>query len=232
MWLLRSSGLMQAKLIIGSLLRLRSSVILRRRHRMFTKYELYATTESIYCYRGTTVLRNRLDIRENGALKAAEEEITAVKQYQLLLNPIAGRFSKTHLCRIHRFLFEDVYPFAGRLRREQIGKADTLFYPPAMIDRELNKICTYIQKENCFSTLDCDPLVDRLAFTMAELNIIHPFREGNGRAIREFIRTLALHDGYLLNWGLTSRDELLEASIQSVDDYRALIPVLQKCIQS
>lgn len=76
---------------------------------MFSKYELYSTAESPYCYRGTAVLRNRLNIRDNTALKAAEEEITAIKQYELLRYPIRGHFSKTHLCRIHRFLFEDIY---------------------------------------------------------------------------------------------------------------------------
>lgn len=198
---------------------------------MFSKYEIYSTTESIYCYRGTAVLRNHLAIRDNGTLKAAEEEITALKQYELLLHPIQGRFSKTHLCRIHRFIFEDIYPFAGKLRREQIGKAGTLFYPPNLIDRELTKICAYIQQERCFEESHIDSLIDRLAYVMAELNVIHPFREGNGRTIREFIRLMALHHGYVLNWGLVEKDALLDASIASVDDYHALIAVLKSCIQ-
>ena len=55
----------------------------------------------------------------------------------LLQEPIKGRFTKTHLFRIHCFLFEDVYPFAGHIRKEQISKGDTMFYPPDLIDREL-----------------------------------------------------------------------------------------------
>ena len=73
-------------------------------------------------------------------LKKAEEEITAVKQLELLQNPIRGNFTKTHLLRIHKFIFEDIYPFAGKIRKEQISKADTMFYPPNLIDRELNKV--------------------------------------------------------------------------------------------
>ena len=162
---------------------------------MFSKYELYSTAQSLYCYPDTNVLRNRLNIKDVAALKAAEEEITALKQYALLQQPISGRFTKTHLCRIHRFMFEDIYPFAGRLRREQIGKADTWFYPPAMIDRELQKICGLIREEAYWTDAPKPTFLDRLAFVMAELNIIHPFREGNGRAIREFIRELARHNG-------------------------------------
>ena len=65
---------------------------------MFSKYELYSTAQSLYCYPDTNVLRNRLNIRDADALKAAEEEISALKQYALLQQPISGRFSKTHLC--------------------------------------------------------------------------------------------------------------------------------------
>ena len=97
---------------------------------MFSKYDVYTTVQSMYCYPDTDVLINKLDIRDKAELKQAEEEFTAVKQMALLQEPIKGRFTKTHLFRIHRFLFEDVYPFAGHIRKEQISKGDTMFYPP------------------------------------------------------------------------------------------------------
>ena len=75
---------------------------------MFTKYDVYTTVQSMYCYPDTDVLINKLDIRDKAELKQAEEEFTAVKQMALLQEPIKGRFTKTHLFRIHRFLFEDV----------------------------------------------------------------------------------------------------------------------------
>jgi cell filamentation protein len=56
-----------------------------------------------------------------------------------------------------------------------------------------------------------------VSFYMSELNIIHPFRERNGRVIREFIRCLAKKNNYILNWSLTDSEKLLEASIWSVD---------------
>lgn len=198
---------------------------------MFSKYEVYTTTQSIYCYKDTNVLRNKLNIRDQTLLKKAEEEITAVKQFELLQNPIKGNFTKTHLLNIHRFIFKDIYPFAGKIRREQISKGDTMFYPPNLIVRELDRVFAEIKNSGVLKEKSKDKFLDRLAYIMAELNIIHPFREGNGRTIREFIRIMAKHRGYDLNWGDTDKATLLDASIESVYDYKVLIGVLGKCIK-
>ena len=131
---------------------------------------------------------------------------------------------------IHKFIFEDIYPFAGKIRREQISKADTLFYPPNLIDRELDKVFAKIKEKNMLRETDEEKIFDNLAYVMAELNIIHPFREGNGRSIREFIRLMAKRMGYDLNWGNIDKEELLESSILSVDDYRVLIGMLEICM--
>lgn len=107
---------------------------------MFSKYDVYTTVQSLYCYPDSDVLKNKLNIRDRDELKRAEEEITALKQYMLMESPIKGRFSKTQLMNIHRFLFEDIYPFAGHIRREQISKGETLFFPPHLIGQELDKV--------------------------------------------------------------------------------------------
>lgn len=198
---------------------------------MFSKYDVYTTTQSIYCYPDSNVLKNRLNIRDNKLLKTAEEEITLIKQMELLKNPIKGNFSKAHLMNIHKFIFEDIYSFAGRIRREQIRKADTMFYPPNLIDRELDKVFAKIKEKNMIKETDEEKVFDNLAYVMAELNIIHPFREGNGRSIREFIRLMAKRMGYDLNWGNVDKEELLEASILSVDDYKVLVGILEPCIE-
>lgn len=198
---------------------------------MFSKYEVYTTTQSIYCYPDSNVLKNRLNIRDNNLLKTAEEEITLIKQMELLKNPIKGNFSKTHLMNIHKFIFEDIYTFAGKIRREQISKADTMFYPPNLINRELDKLFTEIKKKNMLKETDEKKFFNNLAYVMAELNIIHPFREGNGRTIREFVRTMAKYMGFDLNWGNADREELLEASILSIDNYTVLIKILENCVE-
>ena len=198
---------------------------------MFSKYEVYTTTQSIYCYPDSNVLKNRLNIRDNNLLKTAEEEITLIKQMEILKNPIKGNFSKTHLMNIHKFIFEDIYTFAGKIRREQISKADTMFYPPNLINRELDKLFAEIKEKNMLKETDEKKFFNNLAYVMAELNIIHPFREGNGRTIREFVRTMAKHMGFDLNWGNADREELLEASTLSVDNYTVLIKLLENCAE-
>lgn len=197
---------------------------------MFSKYDVYTTTQSIYCYPDTNVLKNKLNIKDNDVLKTAEEEITLIKQMELLKNPIRGNFTKTHLMNIHKFIFEDIYPFAGKIRREQISKGNTTFYPPNLINRELDKVFSKIKEYNMLREIYEDKIINNLAYVMAELNIIHPFREGNGRSIREFIRTMAKRIGYDLNWGNVNKEDLLEASIQSVDDYRAFIDIIKTAL--
>ena len=197
---------------------------------MFSKYDVYTTVQSIYCYPDSNVLKNKLNIKDNKLLKTAEEEITLIKQMELLKNPIKGNFSKAHLMNIHRFIFEDIYSFAGKIRREQISKADTMFYPPSLIDSELDKVFAKIKEKNMFKETDEEKALDNLAYVMAELNIIHPFREGNGRSIREFIRLMAKRMGYNLNWGNVDKEELLEASIVSVYNYKVLIGIIKTCI--
>ena len=71
-----------------------------------------------------------------------------------------------------------------------------------------------------------------LSHVMAELNIIHPFREGNGRSIRELIRCMALMYGLFINWGNTDRDALMDAAVASVDDDMAFCDVLKQCLES
>lgn len=198
---------------------------------MFSKYDVYTTVQSVYCYRDSDVLKNKLRIRDKAELKQAEEEFTAVKQLVLLQTPLKGRFTRTHLMRIHRFLFEDVYPFAGYIRRESIRKGDTRFYPPDLIDRELRRVFSEIHGENMLGETALEKQISNLSRVMAELNVIHPFREGNGRTIRELIRCMALEYGLRLNWGNATRDELMDAAVASVYDDMAFCAVLQKCME-
>ena len=199
---------------------------------MFSRYEVYTTVQSIYCYPDSDVLKNKLNIQDHGELKQAEEEFVAVKQLVLLQDPIKGRFTMSHLLRIHRFLFEDVYPFAGHLRREQISKGDTLFYPPDLIERELRRVFQEIHEREMLRETEVQAQLRNLSHVMAELNIIHPFREGNGRSIRELIRCMALMYGLFINWGNTDRDTLMDAAVASVDDDTAFCDVLKQCLES
>lgn len=130
---------------------------------MFSKYDVYTTVQAMYCYPDSDVLKNKLSIRDKAKLKQAEEEFTAVKQLVLLQEPMKGRFTKTHLMRIHHFLFEDVYLFAGHICREQISKGDTMFYHPEMIDRQLNRIFNEIHTQELLSERDSKIQIQNLS---------------------------------------------------------------------
>ena len=197
---------------------------------MFSKYDVYTTVQSIYCYPASDVLKNKLNIRDRDELKRAEEEITALKQYMLMESPINGRFTKTQLMNIHRFLFEDIYPFAGHIRREQISKGDTMFFPPHLIGQELDKVFFKLHSEKMMHEKDRKHQIEHLSYIMSELNIIHPFREGNGRSIRELIRCMALHYGFSLDWSCVDRDTMLDAAVRSVVDDKAFCDVIVKCV--
>ncbi|MBR4626516.1 MAG: Fic family protein [Ruminococcus sp.] len=144
--------------------------------------------------------------------------------------PIQGRFSKTQLINIHRFLFEDIYPFAGHIRREQTSKGNTIFFPPHLIGQELSKVFSKLHSEKMLHETDRMRQIEHLSYIMSELNIIHPFREGNGRSIRELIRCMAMHYGFSLDWSRVDRDTMLNAAVRSVLDSMAFRDVILECI--
>ena len=199
---------------------------------MCSRYDVYTTVQSIYCYPGSNVLKNKLNIRDLRELKEVEEKFVAIKQLVLLQKPIPGRFTINHLLRIHRFLFEDVYPFAGHIRREQISKGETLFFPPDLIKRELRRVFGEIHETGMLQEKKPQSQIQHLSHVMAELNIIHPFREGNGRGIREFIRCMAQVYGLTLNWGNADQNTMMDAAIASVYDDMAFCEILHQCLES
>lgn len=196
----------------------------------FGKYDVYATAESIYCYTGTNVLRNRYGLRDNAQLKQVEEDLATARQLELTQTPLHGRFTANHLCRIHRYLFGEVYPFAGHYRRESIAKGQTVFEMPKDIERKLKKLLAALKSENYLKDMPRQNLLPRLAYYFAELNFLHPFREGNGRATREFVRQLLLLNGYTVDWTLVEVETLRKAMETSVFDVSALMDVLNTCI--
>ena len=72
------------------------------------------------CYPGTNVLRNKLDIRDLEELLRVEKEMSMVRYFDLSTQGVTGDFSMGHLCAIHRYLFQDIYEWAGELRRERL----------------------------------------------------------------------------------------------------------------
>ena len=89
-----------------------------------------------------------------------------------------------------------------------------------------------IHSKKLLAEQDKEKQIQNLSQTMAELNIIHPFREGNGRSTRELIRCMALEYGLHLNWGNTDRDALINSSLSAVDVDLAFCGVLSQCVET
>ena len=186
---------------------------------------------SKYCYENRGTLINKLDIRDYKQLEKYEAKITAAKSLGLRIKGITGDFDKKHYISIHKYLFEDIYPFAGEFREENIGKGEFRFASFEYIEPELDRLLNELKQENFLAGLSKQELAKRLAYYLSELNVLHPFREGNGRTNREFIRQLALKNGYVLNLKNTLPQEVLDASIKSVIDTTDLEKIIEEMLE-
>lgn len=192
---------------------------------------MYETRNSVYCYKGTNTLVNKLNIKDPVALDNYETSIVAIKLMALEKQGITGNFDVKHFTGIHKFLFEDIYPFAGLFRTENIAKDYFQFAEWEYIESELFRLLNELKNENFLEGLPKEDFAKRLAYYWSELNVLHPFREGNGRATREFLRQLALKNNYILNIQNVDSKEFLEASIKSIIDTSDLEKELYKCLE-
>lgn len=193
--------------------------------------DLYEARNSIYCYKDSDVLVNKFDIHDNQKLEEIERKIVLAKLYELRQNHQIGDFDVNHFVGIHKFLFEDIYPFAGLFRNENIAKGNFSFAEWEYIEDQLKKLLDQLKEENYLQSLDRGTFIKKLSYYMAELNMLHPFREGNGRTIREFIRQLAYKNGYILNLKNMNPKEMLHACIRSVVDTIPLENIIDECLE-
>lgn len=193
--------------------------------------EMYQNRSSSYCYENSNTLINGLNIKDEKVLQKYEAKITAAKLLSLRQKGVTGNFDVKHFISIHTYLFEDIYPFAGKFRTEDISKGVFNFAHWEYINTELERILKELKEEEDFCRLEKSAFAKRLAYYISELNVLHPFREGNGRTIREFARQLALKNGYILNLTKISPREMLEASKKSVIDTTDLEKMIEKCLE-
>lgn len=166
-----------------------------------------------YVYPGTSVLRNLRDIRDPAVLAEFEAGATVRRLKELQNRPLAGVFDLRHFRAIHRHIFQDVYPWAGQFRTVNIARSDQFYFAFAnQINPSINKVLDDLGQENYLEGLPPDAFSERAGYYLGELNAIHPFRDGNGRTQREFIRELSLNGGYELHWSRVSAKDMHEAS--------------------
>lgn len=174
------------------------------------------------CYEGTTCLINKLNIKDERVLSQIEAEITFAKISELERNPIKGNFDFEHYKAIHKFLFEDLYDWAGTLRTIDISKKATSFVKANQIEELADKCFLRLKNNNYFKNNSFDKFVENIADFYITTNMLHPFREGNGRTQRVFLSQLIRNAGYDIDFSKIDTDELMIATIHSangIDSY-------------
>lgn len=181
---------------------------------MDEKYIYSYERTSDYCYHNSDVLKNKLNIKNDKELYIAEREFVTYRTAILLENGIKGNFDFEHLKSIHKFLFQDLYDWAGTLRTCNIAKSN-IFCLPKHIETYAKEVFDKIAEKNYFIDFNFKNKVEELANLFADINALHPFREGNGRVQREFIRGLARVNGVNLDFAKISEKEMIVASSES-----------------
>lgn len=158
------------------------------------------------------ILRNRLGATDQKRLDREEADAVATRSILLQLNPVQGDFNSEHLKRIHSYLFRDVYDWAGQFRTVPLAKADyisggkiTRFTPPELIESELAQVFEGLEAKHFLRGMLRRDFSREIAGLLSEINRIHPFREGNGRAQRQFARQLSGSLGYKLHFEVVSK---------------------------
>ena len=161
------------------------------------------------------VLGNKLGITNKEELRKAEADICYIRQIEAENMTLPNEFDFLFLLFCHKCLFDDIYAFAGKVRTVNLTKGNTPFCYVQNIEAEQRRIFVGLKSENYLVELTKDTFLDRLAYYSSELNALHPFREGNGRSIRLYLRLLAKSCGYSLQFQQCTADDVMKADIQA-----------------
>jgi cell filamentation protein len=174
-----------------------------------------------YLYPGTDILVNKEGIRDRDALEQFERIMTAQRISEGL--PRVA-ISPDGLRTLHHHLFQDVYEWAGRDRSVDMSKGQSFFCRPEFIARELDARFHIIRGENDLKGLTSERFAERAAEHVSELNVVHPFREGNGRTLRAFLEVLGKRAGHHVDLTRIHPEGWHQASIHGFQrqDYAAM----------
>ena len=164
----------------------------------------------------TGILRNKLGLTTQQDLDRAESAFVALATGELSFSPLTEPKAGpdfSYLRSIHGKLFGDVYDWAGKFRDVDISKGSTRFASFRFIENEGNRLSLEMAQKKWLSNLPHEEFADQAAHFFGEMNSLHPFREGNGRSLREYIRYIAERAGHKLTWEGLDREEMTRASI-------------------
>ena len=167
------------------------------------------------CYKGTTCLINKFGVKDDKQLSLIEGQITFAKGSELERNPIKGDFDFEHYKAIHKYLFDDIYDWAGKIRTVNISKKGTNFAKVNEIEKLANACFKRLKDENYFKGQEFHEYISNIVDFYCVTNMIHPFREGNGRTQRIFISQLIRLAGYDIDFSKIDTNNLMSATIHA-----------------
>ena len=176
-------------------------------------YDINASTSN--CYEGTTCLINKLGITDECKLKEFEGAVTFAKASELEKNTISTAFYIEHYRAIHKYLFEDIYDWAGEYRTVNLSKKGTKFAPADKISDLMTACFKRLKENNFFQGNSFNVFVENIVDFYCVTNMIHPFREGNGRTERVFLVQFVRNAGYDIDYSVLNSDILMIGSIQA-----------------
>ena len=181
-------------------------------------YSTDATT--VDCYEGTTVLINKLNIRDEKQLCETEGIITGLKASELMAQPLKPGFDFEDYKQLHKYLFEMLYEWAGEVRTISITKSATRFVPAESIAQNGKSIFERLRSLDYFTALPGDEFILQIADLYNTINLLHPFREGNGRTQRVFFFQLIHNAGYEIEYDDLNSDLFMIGTIQAASGVR------------
>jgi cell filamentation protein len=174
----------------------------------------YERFDDPYCYLNSPVLKNRAGIKSAELLEIFEVRATMLRASEPLPT---GKFGPAHYRAIHRHLFQDVYEWAGEYRNIRIAKGNTMFCFPEHIAGQMDLLFTSLSNAPFLPGATATEFINASAGFLADLNAIHPFREGNGRTQLTFLFLLGHRAGIALDMTRIRPQEMLAAMIASFD---------------
>ncbi len=162
-------------------------------------------------------LDNKLNIIDLYEMLEVEYKVTSIKTLELYQSGKIYEIPMTYegLMYIHEYLFEDLYPWAGKTRTINISKEGNLFYVIDYLNNGIDGVFNSLKKDNYLKNLTKLEFVELLSYYSNELNILHTFREGNGRVKRIFLTELARRAGYDIDLSKLDPKELRFADVEA-----------------
>lgn len=170
-------------------------------------------SDAEYCYPPDyRVLKNKLDLRDAKELERFEREFVTLRAMEELPT---GDFDLTHLCRLHRHLFQDIFDWAGDIRTVEISKGGSQFQFRQFIETGMNDVHRRIKTHNYLRNLPADRFADLAGEILGDINYVHPFHEGNGRTQLYFYKQLAAQAGHVADLTQIGKTSWMTASKQA-----------------